>query len=140
MPRPNLAAFAARPLAESPPQSHRLVRAFRIAGLASGQQADPQLRLIELLGSPHAASCFRLLLAGMAHVWPDPLTVFRPCCPRLTHDETALLAIVHHAARHDRHAFDRAIGEMIAEDARDWLFVTAARLAAAMSIQSGHQI
>jgi hypothetical protein len=132
MSRPNLAAFAAPPLAAGSPQSHRLVRAFRVAGLASGQQDDPQPRLIELLGSPNAASCFRLLLAGMAHVWPDPLTVFRPCCPRLTHDEAALLAIVGHAGRHDRRAFDDAIGEMIGEDARDWLFVTAARLVAAM--------
>ena len=132
MSHPKLAAFAAPPLADGSPQSHRLVRAFRVAGLASGQQADPQPRLIELLGSAHAASCFRLLIAGMAHVWPDPLTVFRSCCPRLTHDEAALLAMVSHAARHDRCAFDRAIGEMIGEDARDWLFVTCARLAAAM--------
>ena len=128
------AAFAAPPLADASPLAHRLVRAFRVAGLASGQDGDPQLRLIELLGSAQAASCFRLLIAGMAHVWPDPLTVFRPCCSRLTHDEAALLAMVSHAGRHDRHAFDRAIAEMIGEDARDWLFVTAARLAAALRI------
>lgn len=132
MHRHNLNAFAAPPVAESSSQSHRLVRAFRVAGLASAQAGDLQARLIQLLGSPHAANCFRLLLAGMAHVWPDPLTVFRPCCPRLTHDEAALLAMVGHAGRHDRRAFDNAIGEMIGEDAHDWLFVTAARLAAAM--------
>jgi hypothetical protein len=129
-----LSAFAAPPLAETSPQAHRLVRAFRLAGLASAQDGDPQPRLIELLGSTQAASCFRLLLSGMAHVWPDPLTVFRPCCPRLTHDEAALLAMVSHAATHDRRAFDGAIGEMIGEDARDWLFVTAGRLAATLRV------
>ena len=132
MSHPNFSAFIAPALNGGSPQSHRLVRALRVAGLASGQQADPQPRLVELLGTAHAARCFRLLIAGMAHVWPDPLTVFRPCCPRLTHDEAALLAMVSHAARYDRRAFDAAIGEMIAEDARDWLFVNAARLAAAM--------
>jgi hypothetical protein len=132
MPAPQIHAFAPPPLADASPSAHRLVRAMRIVGLASVQDGDPQPRLIELLGSAAAASCFRLLLSGMAHVWPDPLTVFRPCCPRLTHDEAALLAMVHHSDRHDRHAFDAAIGEMIGEDARDWLFVTAARLAAAM--------
>ena len=132
MSRPQLARFAVPPLADSSPSGHRLVRAFRLAGLASAQAGDPHPRLIELLGTAHAASCFRLLIAGMAHVWPDPLTVFRPCCPRLTHDEAALLAMVGHAACHDRRAFDAAIAEMIGEDARDWLFVTAGRLAAAM--------
>ena len=50
MSHPKLAAFAAPPLADGSPQSHRLVRAFRVAGLASGEQADPQPRLIELFG------------------------------------------------------------------------------------------
>ncbi len=132
MSHPQLAALATPSLASMPPHVHRLIRAFRVAGLASTQDGDPKLRLVELLGTANAACCFRLLLSGMAHVWPDPLTVFRPCCPRLTHDETALLAMVGHAGSHDRHAFDAAIGEMIGEDARDWLFVTAARLAAAL--------
>lgn len=134
MSTPQLAAFTAPPLTDTSPLGHRLIRAMRIAGLASAQDDDPQSRLIELLGNTNAASCFRLLLSGMAHVWPDPLTVFRPCCPRLTHDEAALLAMVRHAGRHDRRAFDAAISEMIGEDARDWLFVTAARLAAAMRV------
>lgn len=132
MSHPQLAAFAAPPLASMPLPAHQLIRAFRVAGLASAQDGDPQPRLVELLGTANAASCFRLLLSGMAHVWPDPLTVFRPCCPRLTHDEAALLAMISHACRHDRRAFDAAIGEMIGEDARDWLFATAARLAEAM--------
>jgi hypothetical protein len=132
MPTSPMTAFAMPALAGRAPESHRLLRAFRVAALASGQSDDPQPRLIELLGSPHAASCFRLLLAGMAHVWPDPLISFRPCCPRLTPDEAALLAMVTHAAHYDRRAFDDAIAEMIAEDARDWLFITAARLADAM--------
>lgn len=132
MSHPQLRALASPSLVSMPPRAHRLVRAFRVAGLASTQDGDAQPRLIDLLGSANAASCFRVLLSGMAHVWPDPLTVFRPCCLRLTHDEAALLAMVGHASRHDRRAFDDAIGEMIAEDARDWLFVTAARLAAAL--------
>ncbi|NJS13954.1 MAG: addiction module antidote protein [Sphingopyxis sp.] len=110
-----------------------MTRAFRIAGFASGTEHDPQPQLIALLGDAHAVSCFRLLIAGMAHVWPDPLSVFRPCCPCLTHDEASLLAMVTHAGRNDRRAFDRAIGEMIGEDGRDWLFATSARLAAALA-------
>ena len=129
-----LTALATPTLASMPPHAHRLIRAFRLAGLASALDGDPQPRLVELLGSANAASCFRLLLSGMAHVWPDPLTVFRPCCPRLTHDEAALLAMVSRAGGHDRRAFDAAIGEMISEDARDWLFVTAGRLAAEMQV------
>jgi hypothetical protein len=128
---PSVAAVFCPPLlAATPPYAHRLVRALRVAAAASGGTSDPQVRLIELLGSAAAASGFRLLLAGMAHVWPDPLTVFRPCCPHLTHDEQSFLAMVAHAASNDRRAFDRQLGEMITQDARDWLFVTAARFVA----------
>lgn len=137
MPHPHLRALIT--LAQAPaqhsaiaPRAHRLVRAFRLAGLASAHDGNPQPRLVELLGSDHAARSFRLLLSGMAHVWPDPLTAFRPCCPQLTPDETCLLAMIHHASRNDRRAFDAAIGEMIGEHARDWLFIKSTRLAAVL--------
>jgi len=124
------AAFQA-PLLAPTLYAHRLVGTLRVAALASNDPTiDPQTRLIALLGTAEAASVFRLLHAGMAHVWPDPLTVFPPCCLRLTHDEANFLAMVAYAANNDRRGFDHQIGEMIGEDARDWLFLTTARFVA----------
>lgn len=129
---PALTMFTPPSIVGAPAQAHRLVRAMRVEGVETPGDEDTQPRLVDLLRSADAVASFRLLMAGMAHVWPDPLMIFRPCCPRLTPDESSLLAMVHHAGRGDRRAFDRAIGEMISEDARDWLFTTAARLASAL--------
>lgn len=128
----SLTSFPTTRAAMASPFTHRILRAYRVAGMAQQGDVNPQTRLVELLGSEEAVSGFRLLLCGMAHVWPDPLTLFRPCCPQMTPDEISLLAMVTHAGQGNRRAFDAAIGEMIGEEARDWLYVTAARLAVAM--------
>lgn len=135
MPTPSAALdhlFGAPKISTTLPWAHRLVRAMRIAGMESLHDGNPQPRLVELLGCHGAATAFRLLLAGMGHVWPDRLVVFRPCCPRLTHDECALLAMVYFAGRNDLRGFDAHFADMLGSDARCWLFTYAQRLAAAL--------
>lgn len=109
--------------------AHRLIRAMRIAGLFAVSDSDVHKRLVDVLGDNEAASAFRLLLAGMGHVWPDRLVVFRPCCPQLTHDEASLLAMVHYARANDLRGFDAHFADMIGADERRWLFVATQRLA-----------
>lgn len=113
--------------------THRVIRALRIAALAQQAQVDPQPRLNDLLGSGDVARNFRLLIAAMAQAWPDPLVVFRPCCPRVTHDEGTLLAMLHHARAGDRPAFDRLLADLIGADGRDYLYCASVRLALSLT-------
>jgi hypothetical protein len=127
-PAPLAAGALGSALAPAPSAAHRIIRALRIAALAKAGAVDPQARLAELLGSEAAARAFTLLLIAMGQAWPDPLTVFRPCCPRLTHDEMTMLAMLHHAERGDRPAFDTLLADMIGMDARDCLYCASTRL------------
>jgi hypothetical protein len=127
-----LAYFAPAPLTQAPPGAHRLIRALRIAALAKSSGVDPQSRIGELLGGAEPTRAFGLLLAAMGQAWPDPLVVFRPCCQRLTHDEAALLAMLHHVRNGDRPAFDALLADLIGSDARDYLYCASVRLATAM--------
>jgi hypothetical protein len=131
-PTPAIAKFNAPNLVGAPALAHRLVRALRVEGIAHGAGEDPRARLNDLFHTPEAVNAFRLLVAGMAHVWPEPLALFRPCCPALTHDEACLLTLVQHAATANRRAFDAAISEMIGQDAREWLYGSTVRLAEAL--------
>jgi hypothetical protein len=112
----------------------RAVRSLRLMAVAETSNIDVQPRLTELLGNARAATAFRLLLATMSAAWPDPLAVFRPCCPRLTHDEVTLLTMLHHAGAHDQPAFDRHLVDMIAPDARALLYDGCLRLNAAQTV------
>lgn len=126
-------AFAPDPLDRQSAPTHRVIRALRIAALAQQGQIDAQPRLIDLLGSGEVARNFRLLIAAMAQAWPDPLVVFRPCCPRVTHDEGTLLAMLHHARAGDRPAFDRLLADLIGADGRDYLYCASVRLALSLT-------
>ena len=86
------------------------------------------------LGSAEAAQALHLLLATVGAAWPDPVAVAPPCCARLTHDETTLVAMTVAALRHGRPVFDALLCEMLDADARERLFASALRVGAALGI------
>jgi hypothetical protein len=71
-----------------------------------------------------------LLLATIGAAWPDPFALAPRCCPRLTHDEATLVAMVVASRRHTRPVFDALLYEMLDQDARDRLFQSARALGA----------
>jgi hypothetical protein len=58
----------------------------------------------------------------MGMVWPEPIYVNSPCCPRLSYDEVMVLDLLAAAGRHDRAAFDDFLCEMLSLPARDRLY------------------
>lgn len=87
-----------------------------------------------VLGSTAAAGALHLMLATMGAAWPEPFAVAPPCCARLTHDETTLVAMVIASRRHSRPVFDALLCEMLDQDARDRLHRAAQALGQAVSL------
>jgi len=77
------------------------------------------------LGSKRAAVHLHLLLEEIGSAWPEPFAVSPPCCPRLSHDEALLAGMVAAAAQADRPAFDRLLCDLLPDDARERLFLSA---------------
>ncbi len=77
------------------------------------------------LGSARAAAHLGLLVEEIAACWPDPFTVAPPCCPRLSHDEATLAAMLRLGNARDRPGFDALLAEMLPQDARERLFLSA---------------
>ena len=105
-----------------PAPAHRLLIALRAAVVIGRTGADPMPRMAELLGSKGAAREWMVLIAMAGSSWPEPVAVRPPCCAVMTHDETAMLDLLACAARHDRHAVDALLADLIDAAAREALF------------------
>ncbi|MFN3820644.1 hypothetical protein [Blastomonas sp.] len=100
----------------------RLVVATRIAIFAHKSGADPAPHVAERLGSALLSNQLSLILEAIGQAWPEPFCVSRPCCGRLSPDETMFVAMLRAAMRGNRAAFDRQSCEMLAEDARTLIY------------------
>src|SRR3546814_4707174 len=74
-------------------------------------------------GNILAARRYRLVVEAIGHVWPEAFAVAPPCCPRVSHDEALLAAMVGAAGAGNRANFDWLTAEMLGGDAREMLFV-----------------
>src|SRR3546814_12969913 len=74
------------------------------------------------LGSEEAAERFLDLIGGMGSVWPEPVYVNPPCCPKLSYDEMMVLDLLTAAVRSDRQAFDDFLRDMLPPAACDTLY------------------
>jgi hypothetical protein len=77
------------------------------------------------LGGQRAAMHLHLLLEEVGAAWPEPFCVAPHCCPRLSHDEALVVEMVALAVGGDRPGFDRLLAEMLPDDMRDRLFLSA---------------
>lgn len=100
----------------------RLVVALRIAVFAHKSGTDPAPHVAARLGSTALSNQLSLVVEAMGQAWPEPFCVSRPCCERLSPDETMFVAMVRSAARGNRAAFDRQTREMLGEDARNLIY------------------
>ena len=100
----------------------RLVVALRIAVFAHKTGADPAPHVATRLGSVALSNQLSLILEAMGQAWPEPFSVSRPCCGRLSPDETMFVGMVRGAMRGNRAMFDRQTREMLGEDARTLIY------------------
>ena len=100
----------------------RLVVALRIAVFAHKSGTDPAPHVAARLGSTALSNQLSLVVEAMGQAWPDPFSVSRPCCGRLSPDEILFVGMVRSAMRGNRAAFDRQTREMLGEDARTLIY------------------
>ena len=100
----------------------KLIVALRIAVFAHKSGADPAPHVAARLGSIALSNQLSLVLEAIGQAWPDPFSVSRPCCARLSPDETLFVGMLRSAMRGNRAAFDRQTREMISEDPRTLIF------------------
>lgn len=100
----------------------KLVIAARIAIFAHRSGVDPAPHVAARLGSPQLCNQLSLILEAVGQAWPEPFCVSRPCCGRLSPDETMFVAMLRAAMMGNRAAFDRTSREMLAEDGRTLIY------------------
>lgn len=100
----------------------KLVVALRIAVFAHKSGEDPGPHVAMRLGSHALSNQLSLIVEAMGQAWPDPFSVSRPCCGRLSPDEVLFVSMVRTAMRGNRAAFDRSTCEMLSEDARTLIY------------------
>src|SRR5690606_27930876 len=110
-------------LRDLPTDAAQAVLALRYCVLCRRNARDPMPELERRWGNILAARRYRLVVEAIGHVWPEAFAVAPPCCPRVSHDEALLAAIVGAASRGDRVHFDWLTAEMLGSDAREMLFV-----------------
>lgn len=115
-----------------PAAEARVVIALRL-WIVMGKLGHCPLRAVgERLGCARAAAHLHLMMEEIGAAWPETFCAAPPCCPRLSHDEAAAIAMLRLGGLGDRPAFDRLLGEMLPGDARERLYLSAAVLSAAL--------
>jgi hypothetical protein len=100
----------------------RLIVALRIAVFAHKSGTNPAPHVAARLGSVALSNQLSLVVEAIGQAWPEPFCVSRPCCGRLSPDESMFVGMVRSAMRGNRAAFDRQTREMLPEDARTLLY------------------
>ncbi len=108
-----------------PVEAGLLIGALRHWVRARRAERCPTAAAAAHLGSARAAAHLGLLVEEIAACWPDPFTVAPPCCPRLSHDEATLAAMLRLGSARDRPGFEALLAEMLPQDARERLFLSA---------------
>lgn len=100
----------------------KLVVALRIAVFAHKAGTNPAPHVAARLGSVPLSNQLSLVVEAMGQAWPEPFCVSRPCCGRLSPDESLFVGMIRSAMRGNRAAFDRQTREMLGEDARNLIY------------------
>lgn len=103
----------------------KAVMALRQIALCAQTGHDPIAVLAKRLGGVGEAKAMHSFINRCATVWPDNLTVHRPCCPVLGPDEATIAAMAKAADLGDHRAFEAALDGFIRPDRREGLFVEA---------------
>ena len=123
-------------MAELTDPEARLIGGLRFWVTASRSGRCPIAAASMRLGSLRAGAHLHLLLEEIGAVWPDPFAVSPPCCPRLSHDEALLSRMLELAGFADRPSFDRLLSDLLPDDARERLFLSAGVLGRVLREQS----
>lgn len=118
-----------------PPRQRRIVGALRLWVALHKSGEAPMARLTNWLGGTRTAAHLMLLIEEMGAAWPDPFCVSPPCCQCLSHDEATMAGMMTAAAQADRPGFDRLLSDLLPEDARERLFLSASVLTRVMAEQ-----
>jgi hypothetical protein len=111
----------------------RLVRAVRLWVVLNKLERPYGAAVEAQLGRRPAALALDLLMMRVGVAWPEAFIVNPPCCPRMTHDEALILAMVEAGVEGDRLRFDGLLQEMLPADTREALFQAATHLADTLS-------
>lgn len=125
--------LARRELLALPAEERRIVQALRLWVTVRRSGRCGMQAVARTLGSLRAAAHFHLLLEEIGTAWPEPFAVSPPCCRCLSHDEALLSDMIRIGAAADLLAFDRLLGEMIGEDERERLFLSASVLSGVLT-------
>lgn len=98
------------------------VMAMRLCAVFEAAARDPVPDLARRYHSIEAACAVHGLVATIRQVWPEPFMVSRPCCLRMTPDETTLAAMVRAATAADRARFANAIAGFVRADRHNALY------------------
>src|SRR3546814_18881640 len=80
-------------------EAAQAVLALRYCILCRRGERDPMPELERRWGNLLAARRYRLVVAAIGHVWPEPFAVAPPSCPHASLHEAPLPAIVRAASR-----------------------------------------
>lgn len=96
---------------------------------------DPHARILGYLRCPHATLQFNLLMEVVTQIWPEPFSIFRPCCGGASVDEILLVQAIGLANAQKRPQFETLLKEMLPDEALDLFFARATALNAVGYIQ-----
>lgn len=116
------AMFASRDLRANPMIAMHVVMATRLSILFARAGRDPLPGLAVRLRSMRAAQAAMSLVAAIGRVWPENVTMRRPCCTVMSPDEMLIADVAAAAARGDRRAAMDAMRDLLPCLSRDRLF------------------
>lgn len=122
-----------RDIAALPPEEARVAHALRLWVVMRKTGRCPMRAVAGRLGSMQAAAHLHLMLEEIGAAWPEPFAVSPPCCRYLSHDEALFADMIRLGRAGDRPGFDRQLAEMLPEDERACLFLSARVLSQVLS-------
>jgi len=108
----------------------RIIADFRLLALCARAGRDPVLELVHRNSCLTTAKAFIDLADTIGASWPENVTVARPCCPVVTHDEATIANMIDAARAGNREGFSAQIAGFVRHDRHDRLFERAAIYAA----------
>ncbi len=99
-----------------------MITALRLTAVARQTGDDPMQFLPVRFRSVNAAKAFVALAQRMCAAWPEPFTLSRPCCCRMTHDEALAASMLITAQSGELRRFSGLCGELIAAKHHDSIY------------------
>lgn len=104
-------------LNELPEPQARLVRAFRLTVLFGKAGKCPIAHIMPMVGGLAAATHFVRVVQVLGAHWPEPIRIYRPCCPQSSPDEMLLLDMINCMVQRDLAGFRSLLSDMLNEEA-----------------------